>query len=103
MYQAQSRTENNSHARSSRVPCLLLVGLLLLRFPFYGGLKYFFGEAPDWVIIAFQIGTYFLTACLIWWERDHLADFLIDKWALAIFVVGVPLETIAWQFPVVSL
>jgi membrane protease YdiL (CAAX protease family) len=98
MYPAQGHGEKNSKARCSRISFLVVVGLLMLRFPFYGGMKYFFGEAPEWVAVSFQIGTYFLTACLIWWERDHLADFLIDKWALTLFVLGVPLETIAWRF-----
>jgi membrane protease YdiL (CAAX protease family) len=97
MYPAQGHAKKASNALYARIPFLLVVGLLLLRFPFYGGMKYFFGEAPEWVAVSFQIGTYFLTACLIWWERDHLADFLIDKWALAIFVLGIPLETIAWR------
>jgi hypothetical protein len=42
----------------------------------------------------YEIGTYLLTASLIWIERDRLADFHIDKLALTIIIVCKPLETI---------
>lgn len=98
MDQSHFGVEHRNVSQHSHIALLLVVGLLLLRFPFYGGLRYFWGSLPEWVVICFQIGTYGLTAILIWWEREHLADFLIDKWALTIFVLGVPLGTLSWGF-----
>jgi hypothetical protein len=70
----------------------LLAGLLFLRLPFLGGIAFF--ARPDWLDPAFQIGTYLLTACLIWWERDRLVDFHIDKLALGIIILFKPIQTI---------
>jgi len=50
----------------------LLGGLLFLRLPFLGGIALF--ATPNWLDPAFQIGTYLLTAGLIWWERDPIAS-----------------------------
>lgn len=75
------------------VAWILLVGLLLLRLPFrVGGV--IFLDGPEWIDITFQIGTYLLTACLIWWERDRLTDFYIDKLALGIIILFKPIQTI---------
>jgi hypothetical protein len=70
----------------------LLAGLLFLRLPFLAGIALF--AEPDWLMPAFQIGTYLLTACLIWWERDRLADFHIDKLALGIIILFKPVQTL---------
>ena len=77
----------------------LLAGLLFLRLPFLGGIALF--ATPNWLDPAFQIGTYLLTACLIWWERDRLVDFNIDKLALSIIIIFKPVQTIIpaiWKF-----
>lgn len=73
-----------------------LAGLLILRLPFLGGIAFF--TNPDWLHPAFQIGTYLLTACLIWWERDRLADFNIDTLALYTIILFVPIQTIILPF-----
>jgi hypothetical protein len=70
----------------------LLAGLLLLRLPFLAGIAMF--SDPEWLDPAFQIGTYLLTACLIWWERDRLVDFHIDKLALGIIIFFKPIQTL---------
>lgn len=80
---------NKSH---QIIPWTLLVGLLFLRLPFLGGIAFF--TRPDWLDTIFQIGTYLLTACLIWWERDRLVDFYIDKLALGIIILFKPIQTI---------
>ena len=49
----------------------------------------------------YQIGTYLLTACLIWWERERLADFHIDTLAVAIIILFKPIQTLIlnlWGF-----
>ncbi len=85
------------------VAWVLLTGLLFLRIPFYGGILLFdhsiwagitFLEQQIWVRGIFEIGTHLLTACLIWWERDRLADFNIDKLALSIIILFKPIQTI---------
>ena len=70
----------------------LLAGLLLLRLPFLAGIAMF--SEPEWLDPAFQIGTYLLTAGLIWLERDRLADFHIDKLALGIIIIFKPIQTL---------
>jgi len=84
-------------------PWLLLGGLLFLRLPFLVGFKMFVfvNETPDWLNSIFQIGTYLLTAILIWWERGRLADFYIDRLALSIIILFKPIETLilmTWGF-----
>jgi hypothetical protein len=71
---------------------VLLAGLLLLRLPFYAGIALF--TKPIWLNPIFQIGTYLLTACLIWWDRDRLADFHIDGLAFFIIILFKPIQTI---------
>ncbi|NOT05084.1 MAG: CPBP family intramembrane metalloprotease [Anaerolineales bacterium] len=70
----------------------LMVGLLFLRLPFLGVIAFF--AIPIWLEPVYQIGTYLLTACLIWWERDRLADFNIDKLALIIIILAKPIQSL---------
>ncbi len=70
----------------------LLGGLLFLRLPFLTGIAIF--AYPIWLIPVYEIGTYLLIACLIYWERNHLADFHIDKLSLIIIIVFKPLSTV---------
>ena len=78
--------------RHQTIAWTILAGLLFLRLPFLGGIALF--ARPNWLDPAFQIGTYLLTACLIWWERDRLFDFYIDKLALWIIILSKPIQTI---------
>jgi hypothetical protein len=73
------------------VAWVLMIGLLVLRIPFLG----FMGYCTDrgWLDPAYQIGTYFLTACLIWLERDRLAEFHIDTLALIVIIFFKPIQT----------
>lgn len=91
-----SSVENVYHVGVSRthqrVAWLLLAGLLFLRLPFLAGIAIF--SRPDWLDPIFQIGTYLLTACLIWWERERLADFHIDTLAIAIIILFKPIQTL---------
>ena len=70
----------------------LLAGLLFLRLPFFAGLASF--STPTWLWPIYDIGTYLFTACLIWWEREHLEEFHIDRLALAIIILFKPIQTI---------
>ena len=78
--------------RHQTVAWVLLAGLFFLRLPLRAGVSLF--ADPDWLSPVFQIGTYLLTACLIWWERERLADFHIDKLALLIIILFKPIQTI---------
>ena len=75
-----------------RITWLLVAGLFVLRIPVMTGVPIFAPIAGVWADPLYEIGTYFLTALLIWWERKRLADFHIDRLALAIFIFGKPLE-----------
>jgi membrane protease YdiL (CAAX protease family) len=78
--------------KHSLISLLLLGGLLFLRFPFL--------IAADWILtreaiqhaivyFIFSVGTYLLTAILIWWEREHLSDFWIDLAAAITFLLQI--------------
>ena len=81
-----------------KVTLLLIAGLLLLRLPFLAGLTYLLKPAPYWLGSWFEIGTYLLTVVLIWWERDRLTEFHIDRLALVIIILFKPIETIIRAF-----
>jgi membrane protease YdiL (CAAX protease family) len=83
-----------------RIVWLLVVGLLILRIPFLAGMRYFtWTSTALWVMPIFEVGTYVLTAILIWLERDRLADHHVDLLALVIIIVGKPLELLLSSFP----
>lgn len=91
-----ARSENKSHQVVSWV---LIAGLLLLRIPMLGGISSF--SQPGWLHPSYELGTYLLTALLIWWERKRLSDFYIDTLALGIIIAFKPIETIIlaiWGF-----
>lgn len=66
---------------------LLLAGLLILRFPVMAALPTFMHPVPAWVSPLFYNGTYVLNAALIFWERDRLEQFQVDRWALGIYIL----------------
>lgn len=79
---------------------ILLAGLFVLRIPFLTGFETF--AKQSWVDPVYQVGTYLLTAVLIYWERDRLVDFHIDRLALSIIILFKPIQTIilsVWKLP----
>jgi membrane protease YdiL (CAAX protease family) len=78
------------------VTYLLVGGLIILRMPILTGITIVNPNSSIWVLPLYEIGTYFLTAILIWWERDHLADYHIDKLAF-IIIIGKPLELLLYK------
>jgi membrane protease YdiL (CAAX protease family) len=93
-------TTTDSHMR---VTWVLVAGLFVLRIPFFASARIFSNSLfpnADWAAPIFEIGTYFLTAVLIWWERDRLADFHIDKLVLLIFILGKPVELLMHQLQI---
>ncbi len=87
-------TKDKTHAI---VAGSLLAALLILRLLFLGGGGILW-ENNAWLEPVYQIGTYFFTACLIWWERDRLVEFHIDKLALAIIILFKPVQTLMLGF-----
>jgi membrane protease YdiL (CAAX protease family) len=72
------------------VSLLLLGGLLFLRFPFLIAGTLLLPQGPGVqgaMFFSFTIGTYLITAVLIWWERERLRDFRIDLAAAITFLL----------------
>jgi membrane protease YdiL (CAAX protease family) len=84
-----SSTKDKSHRI---IAWSLLAVLLFLRLPFFAGIASF--SMPNWLWPTYDVGTYFFTACLIWWERERLDEFHIDRLALAIIILFKPIQTI---------
>ena len=83
-----------------RVKWFLVAGLFVLRIPFLGGMRYFtWTRTSSWVMPIFEVGTYLLTAILIWMERERLSEYHVDKLALFIIVFGKPAELLWSRFP----
>jgi membrane protease YdiL (CAAX protease family) len=76
---------------------ILVGGLFFLRIPFYTGVSVISPPATVWAIPVYEVGTYLLTAIAIWWERERLSDYHIDKLALGIIIFGAPLELLFYQ------
>jgi membrane protease YdiL (CAAX protease family) len=67
--------------------------LLFLRFPVLLSQGFLSpGVATAILLLIYTIGTYLVTALLIWSERDRLRDFNIDTLALAFFALGKPVQ-----------
>jgi hypothetical protein len=90
---------SNNKPRHQQIFLFTLLGLLILRIAFFGGL----GSLTiqwEWTNVIYQIGTYLLTTFLIWWEIDHLGDYHIDTLAIMI-VLFKPMQTLVlkyWSF-----
>ena len=100
---------SNNHERHKflglheKIALLLLAGLFFFRLIVAGGLGYFVEDRYNsWIGPITQLGIYLLTAILIWWERNRLADFYIDGLAIAIILLFPPLQTLilaVWKIP----
>lgn len=79
--------------KHTTISLLLLAGLLFLRFPFLISVDLLLPKQPALphtiAKFGFIIGTYLLTAVLIWWEREHLRDFWIDLAAGITFLLNL--------------
>jgi membrane protease YdiL (CAAX protease family) len=71
---------------------VFISGMIFLRIILYGIVVALHHGSEVWINPVCSIGTYLLTALLVWWERAHLAEFFIDKLALAILILGKPFE-----------
>ncbi len=84
--------------RHRGVAWLAIAGLLFLRIPFTIFLIYAPPGDRPWAPVFFQLGTYFLTAFLIWWEREDLSKVHIDTLALAIIILFKPAQTLILRY-----
>jgi len=99
MTSAENINDYQANGTHQKISWLLLAGLLFLRF-LVASIRFF--NNSGWVLALvlppFEVSTYFLTACLIWRERERLADFNINTLAIAIIILFKPIETIVWLF-----
>lgn len=75
-----------------RVTWFVLILLLLLRIPFVIATIYLMPIETKSGATIYEVGTYQLTAFLIWWERYSLADFNIDALTLAFIIFLDPFK-----------
>jgi len=79
--------------KHTTIGLLLLAGLLFLRLPFLISANLILPKQPTLphtiAMFVFIIGTYLLTAILIWWEREHLREFWIDLAAGITFLLNL--------------
>jgi membrane protease YdiL (CAAX protease family) len=93
MENAESAAPKQHRKGRDKIAWLFIAGLFLLRVPFLGGMRTLTWTATSyWVMPIFEVGTYLLTAILIWSERDRLPDNHIDRLALIILILGKPVE-----------
>jgi membrane protease YdiL (CAAX protease family) len=92
-----NQTQDKNKSRHQQIFWLLLMGLLILRMPLLGGMD-FFNIKWEWAVPIYQIGTYLLTAFLIWWEIDNLAEYHIDPLALIIIILFKPIQTLILKY-----
>jgi len=70
----------------------LILALLALRYLVTAS-RIFFASEP-WVIPVYEVGTYFLVAVLLVWERQALTEYHITPLAIWIIILFRPLETL---------
>jgi membrane protease YdiL (CAAX protease family) len=88
-------SKDSSHRR---IAWAAVVVLLFLRIPFSVYITYSFPSDAQWGPSIYQVGTYFLIAFLIWWERQALADVHIDTLALVIILLIKPVQTLILEY-----
>lgn len=71
------------------VSLILLGCLLFLRIPFITTIATCCEQSQEWAYIVFVIGTYLITAILIWRERERLRDFWIDLTSAIVFLCQI--------------
>jgi membrane protease YdiL (CAAX protease family) len=72
--------------------------LLILRIPFTVFITYAYSSDEQWGPAIYQVGTYFLIAFLIWWEKDSLTEFHIDTPAVIMILAFKPLQTLVLNY-----
>lgn len=94
-----ARTKLSENAHRHVTWCVLIL-LLLLRIPYTIVIIYLLPIENQNGAAIYEVCTYLLTIFLIWWERDRLTSFHIDKSALMMILLFRPLQTLIlsyWQ------
>lgn len=92
----QTKLYTPSNKIHENISWAMLAGLLILRLLLMTGVEYI---APiPWLDPLFELCTYVLTLCLIWWERDRLALFHIDALSIVIIILLKPIQTLYLSF-----
>lgn len=76
----------------------ILALLLFLRIPYTIAIIYLLPIENQSGGAVYEVGTYLLSAFLIWWERDRLADFHLDASALTLFILLRPIQTMTLNY-----
>jgi membrane protease YdiL (CAAX protease family) len=76
-----------------RAAWLVLFLLLVLRIPYTIAIIYLLPIENQSGAAIYEAGTYLLTCFLIWWERERLAEFHIDLFALFLILLARPAQT----------
>ena|SRR6266498_703786 len=80
-----------------RIGWLAIAMLLFLRIPFTIAITYMFPSDRYTGPAIYHVGTYLLTAFLIWWERNDLAIVHLETLSLVIIVLLKPVQTLVLQ------
>lgn len=87
----------------------LVIILLVFRIPLLKSIEFFINPIPIWIIQICEVSMYLLLAILIFREKDHLADFFINKLAVVIFILSATIfrliapsfdSSIKWIVPI---
>jgi len=84
----------NESKRHRQIAWLIIALLLFLRIPFTLAVTFFHPIEDQSGGAVYEVGTYLLTAILIYWERHRLAEFHMDRYALAFILFLRPLQTL---------
>jgi len=84
----------NESKRHCQIAWPIIALLLFLRIPFTIVVTFFHRIEDQSGGAVYEVGTYLLTAILIYWERHRLADFHMDVYALAFIIFLRPLQTL---------
>jgi membrane protease YdiL (CAAX protease family) len=77
---------------------IIIVLLLFLRIPFTIFVTYVYPPESQLGPAIYQLGTYSLTAFLIWWERKDLSQIHIDAVCILLIILFKPIQTLVLRF-----
>jgi membrane protease YdiL (CAAX protease family) len=106
MYSKHLQASGDDKSSSTSQKChqvvtwFVLSLLLFLRIPYTFAIIYFLPIENQNGAAIYEVCTYILTLFLIWWERDSLAQFHMDKTALIMILFLRPFQTLIlsyWQ------
>lgn len=83
----------NESKRHRQIAWLIITLLLFLRIPLTIAVTFFHPIEDQSGGAVYEVGTYLLTASLIYWERHRLAEFHMDRYALVFVLFLRPLQT----------